>query len=128
MIVETSPASTTPARKSAGSRNRSDRNMLVLLVPRFPRGSYLVADSPHGHDRRGVAELAAQLPHVDVDGAGVAGERIAPDALEQLVAREHESAVVEQLPEEVELLRGELDLLVADTHLATTGVDREVAA
>ena len=62
-----------------------------------------------------------------VDSTRVAGEGVAPDALEQLVAREHEPAVVEQLPEEVELLRRELDLLVADHHLAAAGVDDEVA-
>ena len=51
---------------------------------------------------------------MDVDGARVAGERVAPDPLEQLVAGQDEAAVVEQLPEEVELLRRELDLLAAD--------------
>ena len=62
-----------------------------------------------------------------VDGARVAGERVAPDALEQLVARQHEPAVVEQLPEQVELLRRELDLLAVDLHLAPAGVDLELA-
>ena len=90
-------------------------------------GLDLVADAPDRHDRRRVAELAAQLAHVHVDRARVARERVAPDALEQLVAREHEPAMVEQLPEQVELLRRELDLLVADAHLAPAGVDREVA-
>src|SRR3954447_605438 len=35
--------------------------------------------------------------------------------------------MVEQLPEEVELLRRELDLLVADARFAATGIDHEVA-
>ena len=64
---------------------------------------------------------------MDVDGAGVAGERVAPDALEQLVARQHEPAVVEQLPEEVELLGRELHLLAGDPRLAPAGVDAQVA-
>ena len=64
---------------------------------------------------------------MDVDRARVAGEGVPPDALEQLVAGEHEPAVVEQLPEQVELLRRELDLVVADAHLAPAGVDRQVA-
>ncbi len=51
----------------------------------------------------------------------------APDALEQLVAREDEAAMIEQLPQEVELLRGELDLLGADVHLTTAGIDVQVA-
>src|SRR4029077_7743346 len=63
---------------------------------------------------------------VDVDGARVAGEGVAPHTLEQLVTREHEPAVVEELPEEVELLRGELDLLGADLDLAPAGVDEQV--
>src|SRR5436190_19853536 len=116
----------TPTRKNAASRNRSDRNMPVL-GSRLPRRRDLVADPPHRHDRRRLAELAPELADVDVDGAGVARERVAPDALEQLVTREHEPAVVEQLPEEVELLRRELDLLVADVHLSPAGVDDEVA-
>ena len=64
---------------------------------------------------------------MDVDRPRVAGERVAPDPLEQLVAREHEATVVEQLPEQVELLRRELDLRVADPRLAAAGVDDEVA-
>ena len=53
-----------------------------------------------------------------VDRARVAGEGVAPDALEQLVAREDEAPVVEQLPEEVELLRRQLDLLLTDADFA----------
>ena len=111
------PRATMPARKSAGSRKRSDREHAPGVPRRAPvlcassRGRDLVADAPDGDDRRGVAELAAQLAHVHVDRARVAGEGVAPDALEQLVARQHEAAVVEQLPEQVELLRRELDLL-----------------
>ena len=56
-----------------------------------------------------------------IDGACVARERIAPDALEQLVARENEATVVEQLPQEVELLGRELNFVVPDEHLAPTG-------
>ena len=64
---------------------------------------------------------------MDVDRARIAGERVAPHALEQLVAGQHEPAMVEQLPEKIELLRRQLDLLVADVHLAAARVDREIA-
>ena len=64
---------------------------------------------------------------MDVHRSRVAGERVAPDALEELIAREDDPAVVEQLPEQVELLRREPNLLVADVHLALARVDREVA-
>ena len=62
-----------------------------------------------------------------VDRSRVAREGVAPDPLEQLVAREHEPAVIQQLPEQVELLRRELDLVVADANLATPCVDVQVA-
>src|SRR5918911_4614581 len=117
-----------PRRTRAGRRKRSDRNIGVRLgVHRIPGRRDLVADAPHGDDRRGVAELPPQLADVHVDRARVAGERIAPDPLEQLVARQHEPAVVEQLPEEIELLQRELDLLVPDLDLAPARVDYEVA-
>ena len=63
---------------------------------------------------------------MDVDGARVAGERVAPDALQQLVSREHETVVVEQLPEEVELLGRELHVVPVDLHLAAAGVDEQL--
>src|SRR5918911_342261 len=117
-----------PRGTRAGRRKRSDRNIGVRLgVHRIPGRRDLVADAPYGDDRRGVAELPPQLADVHVDRARVAGERIAPDPLEQLVTREHEPAVVEQLPQEVELLRRELDLLVAHARLAAARVDPERA-
>src|SRR4051794_8304038 len=132
--VEMTPARRIPPRKRSGSRTRSDENTPPprSLAPgrvlrSVARGRDLVADAPHGDDRRRVAELAPELAHVDVDGARVARERVAPDALEELVAGEHEAAMVEQLPEEVELLRRELHLVVADAHLAPPGVDVQVA-
>src|SRR4029078_7732901 len=98
-----------------------------LGVHRIPRRSDLVAHSPDRHDRRGVAELAAELANVDVDRAGVSGEGVTPDTLEQLIAREHETAVIQQLPKKIELLRRKLDLLVADARLAAAGIDVEIS-
>src|SRR5262247_1392917 len=109
MTVETTPANAAPARKRAGSRKRSDISYLPLLgadrvLRRVLGGRGLVPHAPHGHDRRRVAELPSQLADVDVDRPGITGERVAPDPLQQLVARQHETVVVEQLPEQVELL------------------------
>src|SRR5919201_195879 len=117
------------ARKSAGSWKRSERNTALssLSVHRVPRGRNLVADTPDGDDRRSIPELAPQLADVHVDGARVAGEGVPPDALQQLVAREHEPLVVEELPEQVELLRRKLDLAIAQLHLAPPRVDRQAA-
>src|SRR5438105_895319 len=86
-------------------------------------GRDLVADAPHRDDRRRIAELPPHLADMDVHRSRVTGERVAPHALEQLVARQDEAAVVEQLPEEIELLRRELDLVVPDVDLALAGVD-----
>src|SRR5213076_74843 len=114
---------------AAWSRARSRRVLLdgALRVHRIPRGRDLVPDPPYGHDRRGVAELATKLADVDVDGSRIASERVPPDPLEQLVSRQHEAAVVEELPEQVELLRRQLDLLLADANFAPARVDAEVA-
>ena len=101
------------ARRYTGRRLRLRRN--------------LVADAPDGDDRAGVAELSPELADVDVDGTGVAGERVSPHPLEELVAGEDEAAVVEELPEQVELLRCELDLGAGDLRFPPAGVDREVA-
>src|SRR6266851_385122 len=106
------PAATMPARNSAGNRKRSERNMGESLGRGgVLRGRDLVADAPYRHDRRRVPELAPQLADVHVHGAGVPREGVAPDPLEQLVACQNEAAMVEQFPEQVELLRRELDLL-----------------
>jgi hypothetical protein len=44
-----------------------------------------------------VAELGAELADVDVDGAGVGRERVAPDPLQDLVAGEDQAAVADQV-------------------------------
>src|SRR3954470_11242418 len=136
MSVVTRPARLIPARNTSGSRTRSEPRAVIsdapqLLVRRFLlrvlRRRDLVADTPHGDDRRRITELPPQLADMDVDGASVTRERVAPHTLEQLVARQHEPAMVEQLPQQIEFLRCELNLLFADTHLTATGVDVEVA-
>src|SRR5437870_3554246 len=102
-----------PRRKSAGRRKRSELSMvpytLALDVDCITRRAHLVAHAPDSHDRRGLSQLPLQLPHVHVDGARVAGERVAPDPFQELVAGKHEAAMVEELPEQIELLRRELD-------------------
>src|SRR6476659_6256827 len=77
---------TSGRRKNRSRRALSDRSIVGDLV----------ADTPDRHDGARLADLAPQLADVHVDRAGVAGERIAPDALEQLVARQHDAAVLEQ--------------------------------
>src|SRR3954451_21150561 len=88
------PATSTGTSRRTTSRSLSDRNIV----------GHLVSDAPHGHHRAGVADLAAQLPNVHVDGARVARERVAPHPLEELVARQHDAVVLHQGVEQVELL------------------------
>src|ERR1700704_865709 len=97
----------------------------VLL--RLRRRGDLVTHAPNGDDGRGVLELAAQLAHVHIDRARIAGEGVTPDPLEQLVARQDEPAMIEKLPQQVELLGRKLDLLVADVHLTPSRVDVQIA-
>src|SRR6195952_4037667 len=101
---------TATAAKRNAARARLTRKSATSRVLRDRRGivGNLVADTPDGHDRARVADLAPELAHVHVHRAGIAGERVTPDPLEQLVAREHQATVVEQLPEQVELLGRQL--------------------
>src|SRR6476660_3105508 len=119
--MEAAPAITVasnsvPANSSV-SRVLSDRSIVSDLVP----------DAPDGGNRALVTELAAELAHVHVHCARVPRKRVTPDALEQLIACQHQAAVVEQLPQQVELLGGELHLVAADRDLAAPGVDLDGA-
>ena len=73
-----------------------------------------------------VLDLLPQPPHVDGHGAGVERRRVSPDAIHELVAREHLSRVAGEEPEQVELLRGQLQLTAALADLARPLVDGEV--
>ena len=69
----------------------------------------LVADAADRHDDLGVLgvvlDLGAQPLHVDVDQAGVAGVAVAPDLLEQHLAREDLPGLAGERDEQVELQR-----------------------
>src|SRR3954454_4244375 len=109
-------ASSRVPAKSRASLVRSDRSIVRDLVP----------DAPDGGNRARIAELATQLSHMNVDRPRVARERVSPPPLEQLVSCQHEAPVVEQLPQQVELLRGELNVLAGNGHLTRARVDLEV--
>ena len=81
------------------------------------RSSNIVADliphAPHRHDRTIVAKLAPQLADVHIDRARITRERVSPDALEQLITRQHIAALLQQRPKQIEFLRGKLNHLAA---------------
>jgi hypothetical protein len=74
-----------------------------------------------------VAELGAELADVDVDGAGVGGERVAPDSFEDLVSGEDQPAVADQVAEQVELAGGEVDRAAFEGDLVAGRVHGEAA-
>src|SRR3984957_3574654 len=72
-----------------------------------------VARAAHGADRIGGAaaiERLAQAADMDVDGAFVDIDVAAPDAVEQLLAREHAAGILHQEFEQAELGGAEWDV------------------
>ena len=64
---------------------------------------------------------------MDVDRARSARIGHPPDAVEQLVARDDDAGVLEQVGEQVELLAGQFDGLACDPDLAGLRVERDIA-
>src|SRR3954471_12311972 len=94
----------------------------------------LVADSTNGHEGSGLRrfglDLGAQSFDMDVERLGVTDVVGAPDAVDQLTAREHPSRVAQEQLEQLELLERERDLLPVDRndvsfdiHAHWTGLD-----
>lgn len=90
-----------------------------------------VADAADGldgvADGRVVFELGAQVADVDVDGAGVAVVLVAPDALEQFVAREGAAGVRDEELQELVLLGRQGDGLVVKPCLIQGEVEPQAA-
>src|SRR5687768_5951845 len=121
-------AAESSARTSATSR--ASRELLSVASDQFGVGVRargrgrrvgdllveLVADVAHGADQGLVlgAELGAQPPHVDVDGAGATEIVVAPDLLQQLGAGEDPARVLREVLEELELLVGEVERAPAE--------------
>ena len=101
--------------------------MRRLIVGADPSSVQPVADAPHRGERQVVAELLAELAHVDVDGALVADPAVAPHAVEQLPAAEGEALVFEQVGEQVELAGREGDRRAVEPRLAAADVDLDAA-
>src|ERR671933_1954132 len=91
----------------------------------FPDG--FVPGAADRADQVGPAELAPQLRHVDVHRPRAAVVGHAPDAVEELLAREDDAGVLEQPGEEVELLRRQLDRLAGDLDLPSVAAHLDVA-
>ena len=66
-------------------------------------------------------QLLAQVAHVGLDDVRIAVEVVAPHVIEDLRLREHEARVLHEVPQQVELGRGEPQRLAGAPHLV--GVD-----
>jgi len=95
------------------------------------RGPGLVADAPHGQYDLGVLrvvlDLRAQPLDVHVDQPCVRSVPVAPDLLQQHLAREDLPGLAGQADEQVELERRERDGLPGPGHLVPGHVDVDVA-
>src|SRR4051795_10315765 len=72
-------------------------------------------------------ELPSQVGDEHLDGVRDRERVIAPDLVEQLLARDDQPLVAHQVLEQLELALGEVDLAVAARDLVGVGVEREVA-
>ena len=117
------------------SARASERSATIPIAAksRARRDASLTNERPCSRTPRNVrisvrpAELAAQLGDVHVDRARAARVGHAPDPVEQLVPRDDDPGILEQVREQVELAAGELDGLARDGDLARLPVEHDVA-
>src|SRR5438034_5178448 len=74
-----------------------------------------VADAAHGADQRAlvVAQLLAQVAHININDVGVAEIVVAPDPVDDSFPREDLARMSKQHLQQIELTGGQLDLPVA---------------
>src|SRR5690606_9907967 len=88
------------------------------------------ADAANGLDQfrgAGCVELSAQIADVDIDHVRIDVRMLAPDVIEDGVAREHMASVAGEVFQQGELTCRQLDLLAATVDLPGGDVDLEVA-
>src|SRR5262249_12982537 len=120
------PRSRASPRRQRGSRSRSRRTRASGATSRA-RLDGLVARAADRLDQLRPPELAPELRDMDVDRPRAAGVVEPPDALEQELARDDDTPVLDQEGEEVELLRPQLDALAVDGDLARVRLEDDVA-
>src|SRR5262245_8399369 len=72
-------------------------------------------------------QLSSKVRHEDLDGVRRRERVVAPDLLEEALARDHDALVAHEVLEELELALRELDLALGAAHLVGVGVQRQVA-
>src|SRR5262245_12217071 len=68
----------------------------------------------------------AQPAHMHIHRARVAGVVVAPDVLQEAVARQHQALVADQVDQEVEETRWQLDLPLATPHLVAIHINAQI--
>src|SRR5215469_13375585 len=76
--------------------------------------------------RLGAVHLAAEHGHVRLDDPCVAAEVVVPHMVEDLHLGQHAVGVAHEVPEQLELRRGQLDRLPGPPHLVAVLVELEV--
>src|SRR3954447_6890933 len=119
-IAKVRPAEVRARRQRIGRRCS---RVIGLLNPDH------VASAAHGvEDARLAAglELAAQVRDEYVDGVRLGERRVAPDIVEQGLARHHQTLVAHQVLEQLELARRQVDATLAAEDLARVRVEAQV--
>src|SRR5271163_1921991 len=129
IVPRRSTPSTRPAAFSLDGRcsSKRRRRQSSSLPEGFVEG---VAGAANGADRiafPAARERLAQPPDVNVDGAFVDLRRLPPNRIEQLGAREHPAGLFEQIFEEPELRRAEVDVARAAANPPGLPIKIEIA-
>ena len=108
---------------------RRDRQVRQQQPPRHARHRRIEAeaDAAHGLDPARVTELLAQRGDVDVERLRRSVPVLVPNLLEDLVAPVHGAGVAREQREQIELLRCQRELRVAERDPAGTPIDLELA-
>ena len=87
-----------------------------------------IAESHYGFDLLpGVSELRPESPHVDIDGTCFDQPIVAPDALEEPVARNHAIPILDQIAQQLELSSRQPHRSVVDFDAHRLEIRREVS-
>src|SRR5919108_5585685 len=110
------------------TRPTTPKATAMRMATRSRIGDQAVADAADGFDGwTAIAELLAQLRHMDVDGPRLAREVGPPDVLEEHLAAENGAGVAGQRGKEIELAGSQLHRPAGHGHLAAAGLDPQAA-
>src|SRR4029077_21128848 len=118
---------TAPPARAASSTvaNVTRRRIDIRLGLRRPQR---VADAPQRMNQRRLiaVDLLAQVADVRLDDPSVASEVVLPDVIEDLRLREHLARVQQQIAQQRELGRAEIDATLAAANLSRLLVEFEI--